>query len=111
MKKIFLSLGVIGLLVLPIIGLAASPADIPVLTGDAMITLIKDIVNWVFWFLLVTAVIFIVMAGFMFVTAQGDPAKVNTARNFVLYALIGVAVGALSKGLLALVSYITGTTW
>jgi hypothetical protein len=42
----------------------------------------------------------------MFVTASGDPDKTKTARNFVLYALIGVLVGFAAKGLVMLVEKI-----
>ena len=45
----------------------------------------------------------------MFVTAGGSPEKVTTARNVLMYALIGLAVAVLAKGLIALVAKLAGT--
>lgn len=38
------------------------------------------------------AVIIILVAGFSFITSGGDPAKVASARNTILYAAIGLVV-------------------
>lgn len=38
------------------------------------------------------AVIFIIWAGFLFVVARGNPAKLEIAKKAILYALIGVAL-------------------
>lgn len=64
--------------------------------------------DWLFYILLTVAAIFIIVAAYHFVTAAGDPEKIKTARNFVLYALIGVMVAFLSRGLVALVQLIAG---
>ena len=103
MKKILLSLLAIGLLAVPMIGLAQTSVTAPVL---GVMNTLEKIINWLFTILLVGAVIFIIIAAFMFVTAQGDAAKVETARNYIMYALIGVAVAFLARGLIALVSLI-----
>lgn len=70
---------------------------------------IHTISNWVFVILIVVATIFIVIAGFTFVTAAGDPAKVTTARNYVLYALIGLVVAFLAKAILGVARMVIGT--
>ena len=75
---------------------------------DVMGVLTK-IGNWLFAILLVVAVIYIILAAFDFVTAGGDPEKVKTARNNVLYAMIGIAVAFLAKGLVVLVRMIVGS--
>lgn len=45
-----------------------------------------------YWLAGVIAVIVIVVAGFMYVTSGGDPAKVVRAKNAILYAVIGLVV-------------------
>ena len=60
---------------------------------------LNRIVDWIFSILLVFAAIMIVVAAFYFVTAQGNPDQVTKARNFVLWALIGVLVAFLARGL------------
>ncbi len=59
-----------------------------------------------FTILLVVAAIFIIIAAFYFVTAAGNPETISKARNFVLYALIGVMVAAMARGLVYMVQKI-----
>lgn len=40
----------------------------------------------------VLSVLALMYVGFMFVTARGDPTKLETARNAFLYTVIGIAV-------------------
>lgn len=40
----------------------------------------------------ILAVIMIIIGGFAYVTSNGDPHKLNGAKNTILYALIGIAV-------------------
>jgi len=64
---------------------------------------LNSIINWAFAILLVMAALFIVVAAFYFVTAGGAPEKIEMARNLILYAIIGVVVAFLAKGLIILV--------
>jgi len=114
MKKVLVSLTLISLLAVPAIASAdlwgdlfgtggTSPETVP--DTDVMVIL-GSVMNWMFAILLVVAAIFIILAAFMFVTASGDPDKTKTARNFVLYALIGVLVAFAARGLVELVRLI-----
>jgi len=104
MKKILSGLVLASLLIMPAIGLAyETPPASPEVN---VMEMISSITNWLFAILLIMAAIFIIIAGFFFVTAMGDPEKVKSARNFVLWALIGVAVGIAAKGLIILVEFI-----
>ncbi len=85
-------------------GTAASPPA----NLDVMVVLDR-IVDWLFTILLVIAAISIIIAAYYFVTAAGNPETVSKARNFVLYALVGVAVAVASRGLVWLVLEIVGT--
>ncbi len=82
-----------------------APAQAP--TND-VISVLNNIINWLFAILLIIAALAIIIAAYKFVTAQGDPEKVASARQFVLYALIGVLVAILARGLVALVGRIGG---
>ncbi|HOX30241.1 MAG TPA: pilin [Candidatus Paceibacterota bacterium] len=64
---------------------------------------INNVMNWFFIIVLIIAVMFLLYAGFLFITAGGDPDKVNSARQNVMYAMVGVAVAVLAKGIVALV--------
>ena len=78
------------------------PTNVPSTPGE-LITLIDTIGNWFFTALLAIAVIFLVMAGFFFITAGGNPENVNKARQMLINALIGVAVGLAAKGLVMII--------
>jgi len=123
MKKVLVSLILIGVLIIPaaasagliddIIGIFGggkqeAPPESTVAPATDVMTILNNLTNWLFALLLIIAVIFIIVAAFNFVTASGDPEKTKTARNFVLYALIGVLVGIGAKGLVALVRKIGG---
>jgi hypothetical protein len=45
----------------------------------------------------VIAVVMIMIAGLKFITSQGDPGKISSARTAALYAIIGVVIVALSQ--------------
>ncbi|MBI3671342.1 hypothetical protein HY249_00915 [Candidatus Azambacteria bacterium] len=50
------------------------------------------------------AVLMTLVIGFMFLTSQGNPAQVKRAGNILLFTIIGVTVGTLAPGIIALVS-------
>jgi ABC-type Fe3+ transport system permease subunit len=45
----------------------------------------------------VIAVVMIIIAGIKYVTSTGDPASVNSAKNTMLYAVIGLVIAALAQ--------------
>ena len=94
MRKIISALILASLLVMPVIGLAVDEAP-EVDFWEAL----DRITNYLFAILLIIAVIFLIVAAIYFVTARGDAEKIKSARDMVLYALIGVIVGVLAKGL------------
>ena len=109
MKKIITILALASLLVAPVIGLAAEQVEIPAAPFEdvgGLLGLVESIGNWIFTGLLILAAIFLVVAGYYFVTAGGNPENVNKARQMLINALIGVAVGLAARGLIAVVSNI-----
>ena len=77
-------------------------------TGAELMQTITTIADWIFALLLIFATIFIVLAGFQFVTAGGDPGAVSQARTKLLYAAVGVAVAVVAKGIPVAVRHIIG---
>jgi len=107
MKKVLTSIIAVSLLAVPVLSLAQPPITPPRWgEGENIWAILDTVINYVFWGLIVLAVIFILIAGYNFVTAAGDPDKTKKARDFVLYALIGVLVGFLAKGLIYFVQSI-----
>lgn len=73
-------------------------------TGNEFISVVEGLTNWLFVILLVFAVIFIVLAGFQFISGGGDPQAVAQARNKLIWAAVGIAVALLAKGIPAAIS-------
>ena len=73
------------------------------ITGtDSLVGTIMGLVNWLAWFVGLAAVVMGLYAGILFITAGGDSAKVTTARNILLYAIVGIAVAILAFSLVAI---------
>jgi len=107
MKKALIGFVLTSLLAVPlIISAQLPPVDPPFWEEFTVIGTLNSISNYLFGILLIVATIFIIIAAYNFVTASGDPDKTKTARNFVLYAVIGVLVGFLAKGLVMFVEEI-----
>ena len=74
----------------------------PIASTSDLVQKIMDLISWVAWFIGLAAVIMGLYAGILFITAAGDPAKVVTARNILLYAIVGIAVAVLAFSLVAI---------
>ena len=61
------------------------------------------IANWLGGVILGIAVIMIIYSAYNFLTAGGDETKVTTARSYLVYALVGIAVALLAFALPAFV--------
>jgi hypothetical protein len=57
-------------------------------------SVIKTIVNILSWVVGIVAVIMIIIAGFRYVTAGGDSSNVASAKNTLIYAIVGLVVAA-----------------
>ena len=101
MKKIFAILMLAGLLAMPMIGIADGPTEVP---DYDVLKSIQSVVNWVYYLFMIVAVVFFVLGGFKYMTAGGEAEKVKAAWQNIMYALVGVAIALLSKGLLAFVA-------
>ena len=108
MQKIILSILIALVSAFTIGGIAAAIEAIPapfgklptnVTSGADFVTTVLGITDWIFVILLLLAIIFIVLAGFQFVTGGGDPTAVAQARNKLIYAAVGIIVALLAKGL------------
>jgi hypothetical protein len=66
--------------------------------------LIVTITNSIFYIALAIAPLMVVVAGFYFLTAVGEPRKLETARKIITYTAIGVFVILFARGLVYLVT-------
>jgi hypothetical protein len=129
MKKIIAAMLLASFLAVPAVGLAACSDytlktdcetkgctwDTSVVPAKCMgveeldvIATLNRVVNWVFALILVVSAMFIAFGAFTYITAGGDAEKLKSANSSIMYALVGIAVAALAKGLVALVEKVLG---
>jgi len=111
MNKIITGLTITGILIAPLVGLAQAqpPGALPSQPPDTTVwDILSNLLNILFVILLSVAVIFFIIAGFYFITAQGDTDKIAKARQFVLWAVIGLLVAFAGWAFVYLVNQITG---
>ncbi|KPJ56744.1 hypothetical protein AMJ49_03975 [Parcubacteria bacterium DG_74_2] len=70
--------------------------------------LIDSIVDFIFWFGVALAPLMIIIAGFFFLTAAGEPDKINKAKNIITYTFIGLLIILLAKGLISALKTVLG---
>lgn len=124
-KRLIASVSVLGLLIAPAVAMAAPvavyaagaddcggiqtclgggvTATDPNSTSDQLnanerVTGIAQTVIKIFsWVVGIISVIMVIVGGFQYVTSGGDSGKVTTAKNTIMYALIGIVIVALSQ--------------
>ena len=63
--------------------------------GDAN-SLVKDVVNIILWIVGILSVIMLVWGGIKYTTSAGDTNKVTSAKNTIIYAVIGLIIAILA---------------
>jgi len=86
----------------------AIPSGPVTATGDVT-SLFCGLLNWVFWGLIVLAIIMIFVAGFHYVTSAGEADKISKANKTLLYAVVAILVAFVAQGVPFIVSsFISG---
>ncbi len=82
-------------LIFPAMTVAAASYNPPVGTGlpaGSLFSIITNIMNWLLGLIGVIGVIGFAIAGILYLTAAGDETRMGTAKNAMLYSIIGVLV-------------------
>jgi len=103
MKKIALSLAVVGMAVLPILALAQVGGSAPGTFAVSLESLGQMIVNQIWVVFTVLAIICLIIAGVLFLTSQGDPEKIAKARSALIWGIAGIVVGILAFTIIAVI--------
>lgn len=114
-RKRYIKCGLIVLLLLvPLsaFGQTCPPGQVcienPLQTDNIMVVLGR-ILNWIFTIAVVgIGPVMYIIAGFRFITAAGDPEKINTAKKMALWTSIGLMIAIAAKGIVVLIGEILG---
>ena len=68
--------------------------------------LVEGIIDFIRILAFAITPLLIILAGFYFITAAGDPNKVQTAKNIIKYTLIGLVIILLAEVLIAVIKEI-----
>ncbi len=97
MKKLFLlGLVLLSLVIAPVVFGDGGTEYKMVESGD-LAGILYNLANALFLILMAAAVVAILVAGFMFISSGGDADKMASARNFIIFALVGVIVALLAR--------------
>jgi len=113
MNKFLGILGIIGLSLLAVSSVGA--VDIPGITATGPTTvsgtvdILKNIVRWIYIIFFIIAVMFILFAAFTYLTAQGDPEKVKSAKDQIIYAAVAIIVALLAVSIDTMISTFLST--
>jgi hypothetical protein len=121
LKTILASIGILAFAMLPALGFAqvafadsaldcgtrggvwdttASTCSVAESTTDAnqsVSDLVKMIINILSWVVGIVSVVMIIIAGFKYVTSGGNDSSVTSAKNTILYAIVGLVIVALAQ--------------
>ena len=102
-KKLALASTLTILLTLPLVSSAILFTSQPGESNINLIYVIQGILTAVWWVFMGIVVILFIIAGIQFLTAQGDPTKLEQARQFVIWGAGGVLVGVLAFSIITIV--------
>lgn len=113
MKKIILAIFMtVMLAITPSVVFASGSGDIcsqtgfsdPLICGttgsgtkeEQLMGVVHNVLNAIYGIIGVIAVVMIVIAGVKYTTSQGDPGKVQSAKNTILYSIIGLVIAIMA---------------
>ena len=75
------------------------------------IDVVGNVLNTVYFWIGILAIVFIIIGGVHYTTSQGDPGKVAKAKSTILYAIIGLVIALLAFAITTFVlNSLSGTT-
>ncbi len=108
MKQYLKKIAIIPLLIVVLFPLAISAADecppgrlCNPLRVQSFQELIEVVITAIFNIALLIAPLLLIISGFYWLTAAGDPKKVQTAKDIIKYTIIGLIIIIASKGIIA----------
>jgi len=76
--------------------LAASSTSSPIQSTNDILSALGNIAGYLYTAFFIVAIIFIIIAGFNFLTAQGDAEKIKSARRQIYWAAVAIAIVLIS---------------
>ena len=117
MKNLALKIAVAISTLVPSISLAQtqgeipdSPLSSPINSPAEVVTTLDTISGWLFTIFFALAVVFLVYAAFVYLTAGGNETRVGSAKNILIYAIVAIVVALVAGGIPLFVAGLLGVT-
>lgn len=75
---------------------------------EDLVAALESLANGLFGLLLLVGTIFIILGGYKFLAAAGDPEKIEEAKRMLLYGVVGMIVAFLAKAIALYVPQLVG---
>ncbi len=86
----------IGLTLLPLLVLAQVPTQGIITSPTQIQDLVQRVLNFVAGIVLTIAIIMLLWSAIMYLTAGGSEDRVSSAKNYLIYAIIGIVIAVLA---------------
>ena len=73
------------------------------------VTVLQTVLGWMFTIFLILAVVMIIWAAFIYLTAGGEEEKLGKAKSILIYAVVAVVVALVAAGLPNIVGSLIGS--
>jgi hypothetical protein len=105
LKKTILAVLMLGLVLAPVVAVNAITLNNPndTFSTSSFYTIVDNIANFVFGFIVILSIIFLVWGGIQYVTAGGDEAVIEKAKSTITYAIIGLFIAGVAFAIVTLV--------
>lgn len=70
----------------------------PVTSVSGLVGILAGVVRWTYTIFFVIAVMFILFSAYSFLTSGGEPEKVKSAREKIMWAAVAIAIALLAVG-------------
>ena len=108
MKLKFLKGLLIGYILLVPVIVSGITIESPI-PATSIPALVDRITNWTFYIGIILATLMILVGAFYFMTAAGDPNRVETGKKIIFWTIVGLAIILLSRAIIGIIkSILTG---
>jgi hypothetical protein len=70
--------------------------------------MVHNVTDWVFYFVLILAVLMLVIGGAFYITAAGDPEKAGRGKMILTLSVVGLVIAIIAKLIPSLVRFFVG---
>jgi hypothetical protein len=89
-------------IMVPAMALAYSISPAPTSSPSNLQTMMGKVADQVWYVFAGIAIVMFLVAGILFLTANGSPEKIGQARQAVIWGIVGIVVGIMAGGIVGL---------